>query len=264
MTIELQPASSFGLDELAGVFTRAYEGYVIPFQVDGASLQFMVKTFDLDLDASRVALRDGDPVGLANLGVREGQGWIGGVGVVAAARREGIGRMLMDTLHEEARRLGLLELRLEVIEQNEAAYRLYLDLGYQVVREVEIGSIEQELEGGDARELPWEEAHAQIHTLGRPREPWQREDATLAHYEDLRGLVAESGAAVFRITPEGRALLLQLAGTEEAARELLAALRRYGAVAVFNMPTDDPAMGAFRSLGGHISLRQREMVLDLA
>jgi GNAT superfamily N-acetyltransferase len=264
VTIELRPASSFALDELAGIFTRAYEGYVVPFQVDETFLRFMVKTFDLDLDASRVALRDGDPVGLANLGVRESQGWIGGVGVVATARREGIGRTLMDAVHEEARRLGLLEVRLEVIEQNEAAYRLYLDLGYQVVREVEIGSIEQELEGGDAREVPWEQAHAQIHALGRAREPWQREDATLAHYEDLRGLVADSGAAVFRITPDGRALLLQLAGTEEAARELLAALRGYGTVSVFNVPADDPAMGAFRSLGGRVSMRQREMVLGLA
>lgn len=261
MTIELRPASSFGLDELAGVFTHAYEGYVVPFQVDEAFLRFMVKTFDLDLDASRVALRDGDPVGLANLGVRESQGWIGGVGVIAAARREGIGRMLMDAVHEEARRLSLREVRLEVIEQNDAAYRLYLDLGYQVVREVEIGSIEHELEGGDAREVPWEEVHAQIHRLGRPREPWQREDATLAHYEDLRGLVAEGGAAVFRLTPDGRALLLQLAGTEDAARELLAAMRGYGTVAVFNVPADDPTMAAFRRLGGRVTLRQREMAL---
>jgi ribosomal protein S18 acetylase RimI-like enzyme len=263
VTIELRPASSFGLGELAGVFTRAYEGYVVPFKVDETFLRFMVKTFDLDLDASRVALRDGDPVGLANLGVRESRGWIGGVGVVAAARREGIGRMLMDAVHEEARRLGLREVQLEVIEQNEAAYRLYLDLGYQVVREVEIGSIEQELEGGDAREVPWEEAHAQIHTLGRAREPWQREDATLAHYEDLRGLVAESGAAVFRNTPDGRALLLQLAGTEGAARELLTVLRSYGPVAVFNVPADDPTMRAFQSLGGRITMRQREMALTL-
>ena len=263
MTIGLRPASSFDLDELAGIFTSAYEGYVIPFQVDETFLRFMVKTFDLDLDASRVALRDGDPVGLANLGVREGQGWIGGVGVVAAARREGIARTLMEAVHDEARRLGLREIRLEVIEQNEGAYRLYLDLGYHVLREVEIGLIEDELDAGDAREVPWEEAHAQIHVLGRPREPWQREDETLAHYDDLRGLVAESGAAVFRLTPDGRALLLQLAGTEDAARELLAAMRGYDTVAVFNVPADDPTMAVFRRLGGRVTLRQREMALAL-
>jgi ribosomal protein S18 acetylase RimI-like enzyme len=263
VTIELRPASSFALDELAGIFTRAYEGYVVPFQVDETFLRFMVKTFDLDLGASRVALRDGDPVGLANLGVREGQGWIGGVGVIAAARREGIARRLMEAVHDEARRLGLREVRLEVIEQNEAAYRLYVELGYQVLREVEIGLIEDELEAGDAREVPWEEAHTQIHVLGRPREPWQREDETLAHYDDLRGLVAESGAAVFRLTPDGRALLLQLAGTEDAARELLAAMRGSGTVAVFNVPEDDPTMAAFRRLGGRVTLRQREMALVL-
>jgi GNAT superfamily N-acetyltransferase len=263
VTITMSPASSFGLDELADVFTRSYQGYVVPFAVDEMFLGFMVKTFDLDLDASRVALEDGEPVGLANLGVRERQAWIGGVGVVPAARRRGIARQLMEALHDEARRLGVLEVRLEVIEQNEGAYRLYLDLGYEVVREVEIGSIEDELAAGDAREVPWEEAHAQIHVLGRAREPWQREDATLAHYEDLRGLVAEAGAAVFRVTQDGRALLLQLAGTEAAARELLPAMRSHGTVAVFNVPADDPTMTAFRRLGGRVSLRQREMALAL-
>jgi ribosomal protein S18 acetylase RimI-like enzyme len=263
VTIDLVPASSFAPDELAGLFTRAYEEYVVPFQVDRAQLEFMVRTFDLDLGASRVAVRDGEPVGLGNLGVREGRGWIGGVGVVPAARRRGIGRTLMEALHGEGRRLGLREIRLEVIEQNEAAYRLYLDLGYQVIREVEIGSIDTKLEPGSAREVPWEEAHAQIHALGHPVEPWQREDATLAHYEDLRGLVAEKGAAVFRVTADGRALLLQLAGGEEAARDLLATMAGFGTPVVFNVPSDDPTMAALRELGGHVTIRQREMALAL-
>ena len=56
----------------------------------------MESSFDIDLDASRVAFRDGEPVGLANLAVRGDEGWIGGVGVVSAARAaSGVGETLM-------------------------------------------------------------------------------------------------------------------------------------------------------------------------
>jgi hypothetical protein len=34
VTIELCPASSFELGELAGIFTNAYEGYVVPISED--------------------------------------------------------------------------------------------------------------------------------------------------------------------------------------------------------------------------------------
>ena len=63
-------------------------------QVDEAAVEFLVRTFDLDLDASLVAVDDGEPVGLVNLGVRGERGWIGGLGVVAEARRRGLGRTL--------------------------------------------------------------------------------------------------------------------------------------------------------------------------
>ncbi len=64
----------------------------------------MDDAFDLDLDASRIAYRDGEPVGLGNLGLRGEDAWIGGVGVVPSARRSGVGEALMRGLHEQAAR----------------------------------------------------------------------------------------------------------------------------------------------------------------
>lgn len=261
--MELVPSSRFSPEELAGLFTRGYEGYALPFAVDVPQLEFMVRTFDLDLDASRVAVRDGEPVGLANLGVRDGVGWVGGVGVVASARRQGVGRLLMDALHEQARERGLREVWLEVLEQNEGAFRLYEELGYRVLRDVVIGSLDGELDAGAAREVDATEAHARIRELGAADEPWQRADDTLRHYDDLRGLVTDDGAAVWRAATGDRALLLQLAGTGAAARELLKTLRTYGVVTIFNVPEDDPAAHAFAALGGTVAVRQREMRLGL-
>ena len=64
MTVDLRAASSFEADELAALFTRAYEGYFVPMQVDEEALRFLVRAFDLDLDAGLVAFDDDEPVGL--------------------------------------------------------------------------------------------------------------------------------------------------------------------------------------------------------
>ena len=84
MSIELHAASSLSPGERAELINAAYEGYLVPFHVDERQLAFMDDAFDLDLDASRIAYRDGEPVGLGNLGLRGEDAWIGGVGVVTA------------------------------------------------------------------------------------------------------------------------------------------------------------------------------------
>ena len=70
--------------------------------------------------------------------------------------------------------------------------------------------------------------------------------------------MTDDGAAVFRA---GNAVqLLQLVG---AAEPLLSALRTLGTVSVLNLPEDDPAASALRSLGAKVVVRQHEMLLEL-
>ncbi len=202
MTVELRAASSLSPSELAALFTRAYENYYVPVQLDEAALEAMARTFDIDANAGLVAFEDGEPVGLVNLGVRGDRGWIGGLGVVAEARRKGLGRELMEAVHEQARARGMREISLEVIEANEPAFRLYEDLGYEFLRWLEIGSLEA-APGEAPAEEDWREAHARIRELRTEREPWQRDDETLAHYDNLRGLTVATGALVYRVMPDG-------------------------------------------------------------
>jgi len=253
VTVDLRAASSFEADELAALFTRAYEGYFVPMQVDEEALRFLVRAFDLD---------DDEPVGLVNLGIRGERGWIGGLGVVSRARRRGIGRMLMEAVHEEARARGIRELSLEVIEANEAAFRLYEELGYGMTRWLEIGSLDS-APGEAPPEEAWQAAHERIRASRSTREPWQRDDDTLRHYDDLRGLAAGDGAAVYRVTPEGRIVVLQFAGDQPAARETLEALRTLGAVSVFNVSEGGALVAALEELGGSVVLRQRELAFRL-
>jgi GNAT superfamily N-acetyltransferase len=259
MSLGLRSARSLSPAERVGLFNAAYEGYLVPFRVDETALAFMDDAFDLDLDASWIAYRDGEPVGLGNLGLRGEDAWIGGVGVVPRARRSGIGETLMEALHDEARKRGVRRVWLEVIFENTAAFALYEKLGYRTVRAVEVWSLPA-AEGGTpgGREVPAADAHARIRELRSGREPWQRADETVEHYRDVHGLATDRAAALFRgVDP---VQLLQIAG--EAA-PLLEALRRLGPVSVLNLPEDDGAAPAFSSLGGKVAVRQHEMLLEL-
>jgi GNAT superfamily N-acetyltransferase len=176
VTLELRSARSLTLGERAELFNAAYDGYLVPFHVDERQLAFMDDVFDRDLDASRIAFRDGEPVGLRNLGLRSEDAWIGGVGVVPSARRAGVGESLMRALHEEARDRSVRRVWLEVIVENTGAFALYEKLGYVLVQDVEVWTLPA-AEGGHAgREVPVAEAKAQ---LPERHEPWQRADGTL-------------------------------------------------------------------------------------
>jgi GNAT superfamily N-acetyltransferase len=260
VTLELRSARSLDPGARAELFNAAYEGYLVPFHIDESTVAAMTEAFDLDTDASRIAFRDGEAVGLGNLGVRGEDAWIGGVGVVTGARRTGIGAALMRALHEQARELSIRRVWLEVIVENTGAFALYEKLGYRTVRDVEVWSLPLSVaEQSNAEDVSAEHAHALIRKLRTEREPWQRADQTVENYDDVRGLATGDGAALYR-QPGDNVQLVQIAGNAEP---LLRALSVLGPVSVLNLPEDDPAATAFRSLGATVVVRQHEMLLEL-
>ena len=259
--VELQSAGDLSDEELAELFTASYAGYLVPFTVDAQAVRFLTDTYDLDRAASLIAVRDGERVGLANLGVRGRDAWIGGVGVVPGERRRGTGRALMDAVHDEARARGVEQVWLEVIVENTQAIALYERLGYETVRDVEVWS----LEGGEgeAPEVDAGEAHAWIRAHRSEREPWQRDDASLAKATDPRGLMVDGAAAVVRLVG-GRVGVVQLAGAAEPLRELITGAASLGeTLSILNLPTGHPAGAVLAELGGSATVRQHEMLKRL-
>jgi ribosomal protein S18 acetylase RimI-like enzyme len=240
----------------------------VPLEIDEPVFRYAAETWDFELERSRVAVGDDEPVGICMLGVRGDDGWIGGLGVAAKARRGGIGELLMRAVLDEARTLGLARVTLEVLVQNEPAIRLYEKLGFERVRELAVWSLAGAT--GAVRDAPVEDAHARIKALrGNAREPWQRADGTLAHLLGLepapQGILAEGGAAVVRVS-NGRVSVVQLAAEDaEAVRELLDTARGLGdSVHILNLPADDPAAPVLAELGGAVDARQYELALGLA
>ena len=266
--VELRAASSLPLGELAEVFTAGFEGYLVPMQIQEPGLRTMVHALDLDLDASRVAFVDGEPAGLVLLGIRGDEGWIGGMGVRAADRRRGIGVAVMDGVLEEARARGVGLVRLEVIDANEPAVRLYDRLGFRHVRDVAVWTLDADPGDSGAREASLDEAHARTRELRTEREPWQRDDGTVERLREATpppyGLVDEDGAAVFRVSGPAASLLQLGASTEAAAERLVRAVRAEGtSLHALNYPESHAATRALRALGGRVDFHQHELELRL-
>jgi ribosomal protein S18 acetylase RimI-like enzyme len=267
VSIAVVPSSGFTHAELADLFTASFEGYAMPMEIDEPTFRRMAELFDFDLDASRVALRGGRPIGLVNLGVRKPTGWIGGMGVIPDERRRGIGELLMRAVHHAARERGVRESLLEVIDSNAPAIALYEKLGYVHVRDLELWRLDSGATAGAAREVPAADAHARVRELRLAPEPWQRADVVMERVlaiEPRHGLETAGGAAVLRVT--GQAVVVEQIAARDAgaARELLAGALRLGRpVRLTNLPAGDPVGDAFRELGASLDLRQHELRLEL-
>jgi GNAT superfamily N-acetyltransferase len=256
------PADSVEFDSLLALFNGAYSDYFVPLKLDRSGLELTIDICDIDLAASRVVLESGELVAFAFLALRGDEGWIGGMGTLPTHRRRGLGEEALAEVLAEAKKRAARSVRLEVIEQNEAARRLYEKLGFRHERDLNVwilGSAPPQI----TRAQPADRAgaHAWIKANRRAQEPWQRADETLGHME-ARGLVADaltvdgSGAALYR----GNGVLQLAAKDDKTAAHLLAAIAAQGdGLRFVNVPDDDPANAALALLKAQLQLRQHEM-----
>jgi len=259
-------------DATADLFNRVYEGYEVPLHVDASTIAFMQATFDLDPARSLVAWQGQRTVGVALLGVRGTQGWVGGMGVETASRRGGIGERLMRALIDNARAAGVRRLWLEVLENNQRAKALYEKLGFRVVRRLSVLALDGACPapGAPGSACAPRTARARIARERSAPEPWQRGDGTVDHLDvstpALRAVEIPEGVAVFRVT-DGRASVLQMVSASEAAAgRLLDTIRsRAGVTSLrfLNVPEDDAAARALRARGATCQASQYEMALEL-
>ncbi len=127
---KLVSAQRYPQPVLAELLTAAYADYPLPVFVSGEILGRMVDKWDIDLDHSVVATVDEVAVGLALFAHRADTGWISGVGVLKAYRHRGIAGAMIAYLQQQARQLGIAQVSLEVLEDNDEALALYMRLGF--------------------------------------------------------------------------------------------------------------------------------------
>ncbi|GAB1469243.1 hypothetical protein MASR2M66_01190 [Chloroflexota bacterium] len=184
MTLSLKPASEHPVSFLADLMTRSFEGYIIPIHMSAASLHNMLRLDSIDLTASRVLMKEDEPVGMAMIARRGWTSRLAAMGITLNARSNGVGVWAMQQIIEEAKARGEKEMLLEVIEQNTAGVKLYEKVGFRKLRRLAGYKIENPqsdsthpLEEIDIREVARQVSYHGIKDL-----PWQLSGATVMQH----------------------------------------------------------------------------------
>lgn len=184
MKLDTRPASDYPTPDLLRLLNLSFEDYLVPVHFELPQFLTMLRKDTVDLSASRVLLADDIPAGIALL-ARRGTlraSRLAAMGITKEMRGKSAGAWFMESLIREARERGDREMALEVIQQNEAAVRLYQKCGFQTVRRL-VGLVCQDakqdakngLEEVDLRELG-----RLVSLYGLPDLPWQLSGETVA------------------------------------------------------------------------------------
>jgi hypothetical protein len=230
-----------------------------------------------------VALVDEREVGLALLSRRGHEGWVSGVGVRPTWRRQGVARQMVVYLQQQAKVEGLQRVRLEVLQQNEGAIRLYEQLGFSWERDLLVMTFSDgvtpplcpSIDIASAQPAWLLQAYAAFHTCDAS---WQRDLPSLQkRAPQLQGLALWEKQHLMGYTlyqPYHSALtILDLAVDPahpdrlETARRLLRGLHMAHptiTATINNLPAQDPLLPAFIKVGYQISQRQYEMAWSVS
>jgi ribosomal protein S18 acetylase RimI-like enzyme len=208
-------ASQYSYDQLADIYNQARVDYIVPMPMNGKRMAEYVRDYDVDLNASAVALNsEALELGVCMLGVRGDRTWITRLGVIPERRGKRIGQFLAEQMLENARALRARRVQLEVIKGNTPAIGLFQKLGFEPIRELMVvrrppGAPNDALNGSAAELTALE--NAEIGALLGDYEQtqqvaWTEERTSLMNGGGLRGLRAvlpsgESGWLIFQRLP---------------------------------------------------------------
>ncbi|WKZ36435.1 MAG: GNAT family N-acetyltransferase [Anaerolineales bacterium] len=184
MNLSLTPASDLPIATLAELMTCSFEGYLVPITITEAVMHTMLRRDGIDLTASRVLMKDDEPIGIAFIARRGWTSRLAAMGIMSNARIGGVGTWAMEQLIEEARVRGEKEMVLEVIEQNTAGVKLYEKVGFTRIRRLVGYKLENpqvdkahSLEEIDIRDLA-----RQVTYHGMKDLPWQLSGTTIIQH----------------------------------------------------------------------------------
>ena len=183
MKFDSRPASDSPLPDLVKLLNLGFENYLVPIQFSLSQFLTMVRKDSIDLTSSCILLADGEPSGVALIARRGWTSRLAAMGISQQMRGRGAGSWFMEKLIDEALERGDHEMVLEVIEQNEAAVRLYQKYGFQTMRRL-VGFTRtdgMETSTADLQEIDLRTAGSLISQHGSPDLPWQLSAETIAH-----------------------------------------------------------------------------------
>ncbi|WP_400191091.1 GNAT family N-acetyltransferase [Hymenobacter sp. B81] len=252
--------------EQAQAMNRSFEQYLVPMRFDEASFQRRFRGENLDAEASRLWYCHDELVGVVYIARRGWTSRVAAMGLVVEARGQRLGRPMLQTAIDEARRRGDRLLILEVFASNEPAIRLYQRLGFRSTRRL-LGFQRPAAPAAPAAdELTPADPLVVARTVGREADeaqPWMLAGETLAAttapFVEAWTL---QGQAYALLRPDAeRVMLMSLVVPRTARRQgwgrrMVRALEaRYGQrlLLVHSLPEGSPAVELMRHCGWQVS-----------
>ncbi len=273
MPLNLVPASQFSLETLTQAYNQTRVDYIVPMPMNAARLGEYIRIYDVDMDNSVVALKDGEILGINMLALRPGRSWITRLGVLPASRRQGAGNAMMTYLLERSAQADHDLCMLEVIHGNKPAHKLFVKHGFEETRQLLI--LRRPPAGADAPDcsLTWLDFDAALDLLGRyPGSlAWTNQPETYLNTGDAMGLRCELshgdlGWIVFRKQQFYLSHFVLHTESGDPFRVAYALLRhvhqRFPDLDTHteNIASDDPHLPAFWDLGYVEAFRRIEMI----
>jgi ribosomal protein S18 acetylase RimI-like enzyme len=268
------PASRFTTEQLTATYNQTRVDYLVPMPMNAARLAEYIRTYDVELDHSLVAMQDGQMLGVAMLGLRKDRTWLTRLGVIPNTRRGGVGTALCEGFLEQSEKLGIDFQMLEVIKNNIPAYNLFLKLGFYEVGELLVLRRSPIIPPpnpvvADAQRLDRPEA---LDLVGRDRgtQPWTNQSESLSNASEVSGLrmTLVDGSTGWLVYQRQKFLLTRFAFKTESgnpvdmARAFLSHLHhQYPRLDTHleNIQVHDPHLPAFYEAGYVESFRRIEM-----
>ena len=276
--IELIPASAFSYEELTEAYNHTRVDYLVPMPMNAKKLREYVETYDVDLDASTVAVDGYEVFALGMLGVRKDRAWITRLGVIQRNRRQGAGQTLVTHLISQAREKKLDRIIIEVIKNNTPAHNLFLKNGFKETRELLVlrrppGAPDGNAPKAEFKPLGYSDA-VQLLEKRKSKPSWLDERESLINAGNLEAFYAtlsdgSEGWLVYQNTvfQLGRLVLQTEKGDpHKVARALLYHLHTEHPVQdtkTENLPVDDPHWPILKEVGYIVMFDRIEMVLSL-
>jgi ribosomal protein S18 acetylase RimI-like enzyme len=272
---KLIPVSQFTDEQLASIYNQTRVDYMVPMPMNAARLAEYIKTYDVSREHSLVAqTHDGEMLGVNMLGLREDRAWITRLGVIPNTRRHGVGQVLMESLMEQAARLSINFVMLEVIKNNTPAYQLFLKLGFYEVGELLVlrrSPLTPAVDPivADAQRLDRTDALVLVgHDRGT--QPWTNQSESLFNAFEVSGLrlTLADGSRGWLVYQRQKFLLTRFAFKTEVgdpatvAYAMLSHLHnQYPRLdtQIENIQIDDPHLPAFYRMGYVEAFRRIEM-----
>jgi ribosomal protein S18 acetylase RimI-like enzyme len=274
-TIDLIPANAFSFEELTAAYNHTRVDYIVPMPMNAARLREYVENYDVDMDASAVAVDGNEILGLCMLGVREGRAWITRLGVIRSNRRQGTGWIMVNHLMDQARRKQARYVIMEVISDNSPAYNLFLKQGFRETRQLLVlrrppGIPTREAPPATIETLNYAQAVALLDTR-RSTPSWVDEKESLLNAGKLAACYARladgsEGWLVYQNTvfQLGRLVIQTEKGDPgQVARALLHHLHTVHPIQdtkTENLPFNDPHWPAFKEIGYLEMFHRTEMI----